>query len=195
MFDLHHPIHSSIKRNVILLPAVALLVSSIYSPTAKAKIEAPKLRDMIASSDCIVLGKVIAISKQDKAHIAEVEVERVLKGERTIKRLYFWATSTWACDISHAEQNESGLYFLRRVTPTLETDMQRRPLYCLTSSGYGHFINKGQGRFEAPDLVRFPRNMSVTYVSKGKYISAKLVTRDSILRFISTGNKRTRPTH
>ena len=191
MLDLRRSSRSSIKKNAILLPALALLISSIYSPISQARIVPPKLLNMIASSDCIVLGKVVAISRSRDAQIAEVEVERVLKGDRTIKRLYFWATPTWACDISYAEQNESGLYLLVRVKAFLANEMPKSPLYSITSSGYGRFVDKGRGRFEAPDLVRFPKNVAVRYVSKAQYVSAALVSRESILRLISTRNTRT----
>jgi hypothetical protein len=83
----HRPSRSSMQLDAILLPALALLVSAICSTTIQGRIRPPKLVDIIASSDCIVLGKVVGISKLGEVQIAEVEVERVLKGERTIKEV------------------------------------------------------------------------------------------------------------
>ena len=130
--------------------------------------------------------------------IARLDVVRIHKGSPKIKTVYVWASPTWTCDISGANMNESGMYFLslgtrKQLTSDrsefghqLESVLDGGPLYTICWSGYGRFINKGNGRLEASDYVRFPRTVSVRYVRTGDYSSVALVEPRDIVWLIYT---------
>ena len=69
-------------------------------------------------SDLVVVGQVIdvrTISYGARAlPIAELRVDRVLKGPAETTRALFVAAGTWTCDITEAARGEAGLYFLHR---------------------------------------------------------------------------------
>ena len=116
--------------------------------------------------------------------------------------MYLWAPSTWECDISGADLNESGLYFFSSVTARqfnaesaefgreLDRVLQGEALYSICWSGYGRFINKGRGRLEASDYVRFPRTVAVKYLRTGDYTSVAVVGAEDIVWLIHTSRRR-----
>ena len=186
--------------------AFALSANVLCTSTGHAKIPSPKLSELIKDSDYIVRGKVSRVLKISDTQIAEMEVADVLKGKHTTKKLYFMASPTWACDISHAEQNESCLYFLSRLKHTyvsetlgkrhpgfmqeLESTLQGQPLHSIARSGYGRFIYNGLGKLEAPRWIEFPKSVAVKYIAKGEYSSAVLVEPKDIfwMIYVATRN-------
>ena len=181
-----------IKTALVFRVSILLIHVSVCPALVKARISPPTLLDLIKNSDCIAEGKVIALSDVGGVRIAELEVTRIHKGDRSIKRLHFWASKTWACDISYAELNESGLYFLTllnrrdsdRGHPDFEQELNGvlagERLYSITWSGYGRLIDQGDGRLQANDSVRFPRVVSVRYVRSGDYTSIALVNAQDV---------------
>jgi hypothetical protein len=192
------------RRFIPLVIVVALLVNLVCSPTVLARIILPKLSDLIQKADRIVLGKVTNISVIGEIQVAKLRVERVLKGDQGIAEIYFRATPTWACDISHAETNESGLYYFNRgrvlnpkntaakKSPRSEHPeriLQGQPLYSITWDGYGRFVNEEQGKLSASVGVEFPESVRVKYVRRGKYHHVALVNPDDVFRLIHLNNK------
>ncbi|HEU4386568.1 MAG TPA: hypothetical protein VFV34_02140, partial [Blastocatellia bacterium] len=187
-----------INSALVFHVSILLIYGSVCPALVKAKILPPTLIDLIKNSDCIAEGKVIGISDVGGVRIAELEVSRIHKGNRSIKRLHFWASKTWACDISYAEQNESGLYFLTMLNrresdgghpefaQELNAVLADEGLYSITWSGYGRLIRHGNGRLQASDSVRFPRSVSVTYIRNGDYSSIALVDARDVFWVVHT---------
>ena len=187
---------------VLFRASTLLMVVMICTASTQGKVESPRLIDLIKYSDCIAEGRVIKISVVRDVRIAELEVARIHKGSLSIKRVHIWASSTWACDISNAEPNESGLYFLtlwerkasNREQPEfaqeLDDVLKGEKLYAITWSGYGRLVHQGDGRLRASDYVTFPRTVSVRYVRTGPYSSVALADARDIVWLIHTSRLR-----
>ena len=177
-----------IKR-AVTYASILWMVGVLCPAHLQAKILPPRLVDLIKDSDCIAEGKVIKISEIGDVRIAHLQVMRIYKGNLSNKTLYFRASKTWACDISYAELNESGLYFLislnrenlHQEPQELQTVLGNDKLYSIAGSGYVRLIDNGGGRLQANSYVEFPRAVSVRYIKKGDYRSIALVdTRDIV---------------
>jgi hypothetical protein len=92
---------------------VALVAVIAFAATCFADAGTMSLSDMVKSSDLIVTGKVVNAKVGGKS-IAELEVTQTFKGNPSLQRVRFFAAPIWACDVSAAEENEAGLFFLRR---------------------------------------------------------------------------------
>jgi hypothetical protein len=190
------------RKTRIISASIALFIGAFCCASIQGKVQAPKLKDLIKNSDFIAEGKVTKVSVVRGVRIARLDVARVHKGSPTIKRLYLWASPTWVCDVSDAELDESGLYFLSLVTEKqftsanaefgheLDGVLQGDRLYRISWSGYGRLINKSDGMLQASDYVRFPRTVAVKYVSTGDYSSVALVDARDIVWLIHTSRPR-----
>jgi hypothetical protein len=101
---------------------------------------------MIKSSDLIVVGRVVNAKVNDKA-IAELTITQTLKGDSSLRQVLFFAAPVWACDVSAAEENETGLFFLRRNftnSPSEkalpQSELEGVPIFFITHSGRGRMI-------------------------------------------------------
>lgn len=103
--------HPSANR---ILP-FTLLIALVVGPTmdGAAKVMGTTLRNLAASADLIVVGRVTNIIAVQGVPVAEVEVAETLKG-RPHKRIYYLAQSTWTCDITSAKVGETTLFFFKR---------------------------------------------------------------------------------
>ena len=132
----------------------------VANPTL-AKVAPISLKNAIEGSEIIVRGKVIKVIEcyQDfdrgNIKIAELEVTQIIKGNPHLKRLHFWASPSWACDISNAYdgetlvlllvQNKERLsadkqFFKNSVEELLRQYMNDRPLYDMVNYGGGRMI-------------------------------------------------------
>jgi len=190
------------RKTRIISVSIALFIGAFCCASIQGKVRAPKLNDLIKNSDFIAEGKVTKISVVRGVRIARLDVARVHKGSPTIKRLYLWASPTWACDISGAELDESGLYFLSLVKEKqftsadaefgheLDGVLQGDRLFAISWFGYGRHINKSDGMLQVSDYVRFPRTVAVRYISTGDYSSVALVDARDIVWLIHTSRPR-----
>ena len=190
------------RKTRIISASIALFIGAFCCASIQGKVQAPKLNDLIKHSDLIAEGRVTKIVVVRGVRIARLDLARVHKGSPTIKRLYLWASPTWVCDISGAELNESGLYFLTLVKDKQSTSgnaefgheldgvLQGDRLYTISWSGYGRLINKSGGMLQASDYVRFPRTVAVRYISTGDYSSVALVDARDIVWLIHTSRQR-----
>jgi hypothetical protein len=152
----------------------ALVAVVAFAATCFAEAGTMSLSEMIKSSDLIVTGRVVNAKVGGKS-IAELEVTQTLKGNPSLRRVRFFAAPIWACDVSAAEENEAGLFFLRRnfdddpserALPQSESDGV--PLFFITHSGRGrmkfqHIDSEDfvyaykRGEVKFPDSLRFAR--------------------------------------
>ena len=190
------------RKIAISSVSIALFIGASCCASVYGRVQAPKLSDLIKNSDFIAEGKVAKVSDVRGVRIARLEVARVHKGSSTIDSVYLWTSPTWVCDISGADLNETGLYFLSLVTARqfnsenaelgheLESVLQGERLYSISWAGYGRFIKRGDGRLEASDYVRFPRTVAVRYLRTGDYSSVALVDLRDIVWLIHTTRPR-----
>ena len=124
----------------------SFVVSIIFPGISSASVGTMSLADMIKYSDCIVVGRVVR-TKINGKNIAEIAVSQNLKGDSSLRRVRFSSAPLWACDVSAAEENEQGLFFLQkdpmgdpalRALPPGESDGV--PLFFLAHSGRGRII-------------------------------------------------------
>jgi hypothetical protein len=104
------------------------------------------LADMTKYSDFIAVGKVMNARVHGK-RIAELEIIQTLKGDRSLKRIRFFAAPFWACDTSDAHENEIGLFFLTndlfndpKEKMSTYIDSDGLPVFFITHSGRGRMI-------------------------------------------------------
>jgi hypothetical protein len=190
------------RKTRLVSVSISLFIGAFCCASIQGKVQAPKLNDLIKNSDFIAEGKVTKISVVRGVRIARLDVARVHKGSPTIRRLYLWASPTWVCDVSGAELDESGLYFLSLVKEKQFTSGNAEfgheldglllgdRLYRICWSGYGRMINKSDGMLQASDYVRFPRTVAVRYVSTGDYSSVALVNARDVVWLIHTSRQR-----
>lgn len=162
------------------------------------------LEDMIQRSEFIVTGKISRIKSVDNVKLAEIEVVRTLKGNPSVKQLYYFASPTWACDVSGAEVGEEGLYFLPKRDEHLSKPSkghlrflgkaynftQGAAIYLLEHSGRGRFKPKyidGKGYLyvhKYSDVV-FPSTIEVVQYPDPEKPNLGLVRLDDVFSYIS----------
>jgi hypothetical protein len=168
------------KYRTIISPLLIMFLG--FNSAFYAKVAPMELSGLVKRADVIVVGKVTKIIivnsasagvKTENAKIAEVEVSRVLKGGTRLKRLYYWASPTWACDVSGANEGEEVLLLLEtRVNQTLSTSLQKyiqdSPLYYIAFSGGGRMVIKGKliernGHIIYPKTFKIVRRLPLKY--------------------------------
>lgn len=153
---------------------LSLVALAAFASTCFAEAGTMSLGEMIKSSDLIVVGRVSEARVGGQA-VAELGITQILKGDPALKRVRFVAGPVWACDVSAAEDNEAGLFFLRRSftdDPSERALPQSQsgglPLFFITHSGRGRMIFKNidgedflyahkRGEVKFPDSLRFAR--------------------------------------
>jgi hypothetical protein len=78
-----------------------------------AKVAPTTLKELTASSDLIVVGKVTAVTSIKGLRVAEVQVTTTLKGESP-STIYYLAQPTWICDTTGATVGEETLFFFTK---------------------------------------------------------------------------------
>jgi hypothetical protein len=112
------------------------------------------LENLYWASEIVVIGRDLSTFEKDGWRLAEFEIERVIKGDRsTTEKIYYLAESTWTCDVSHARPGSHALLFLHSALekyhpgktdsalvlgppPPYKTD-QGDTVYRITASGNG----------------------------------------------------------
>lgn len=165
-----------------------------------------ELDKLIHYSDYIVVGAVTKIHLLEKKQIAELEVSRVVKGKTNLTRLFFYASPTWTCDTSNANEGETGVYFLESYESDsplktqldiqqdslreIDTITNGEPFFFITYSGRGRIVSKS---FEGKEylqtfhnMVLFPSTIKVLKQPHPEYSSLyyTLTTVDEVLNFI-----------
>ncbi len=147
-------------------------------------------------------GRVTRFIDVEGAIIAEAEVLRMLKGHSRVKRLYFVAQPTWACDTSGAVLNETALLFLELEPAGVDESSpfsQRlrgvigdNPLLLITWSGRGRLpvIRVGQTDY-LPVLadakmadVRFPKQIGTIPMPESRERDVRLARLEDVITFI-----------
>jgi hypothetical protein len=135
-----------------------LLTAILVAPTLHAKVMPIALSELVKESDAIVIGRVIKLTNFDDVRIAELDVIQTIKGDSQLTCLHYWASPTWACDTSTANENETVLLLLSRAEKRLLSDasdfvkrhpasakslrnhLQNSPLFSITGSGGGRMV-------------------------------------------------------
>lgn len=126
---------------------------------APAKVAPMTLAEMVRWSDIVVIGSVVRveeISPTADVHadesvvrampaVAEVRVERWIKGAEQSEPLVYYASSTWICDITSATVGERALFFFSRPSPVPAEELSEeyraafgtRPVMWVVQSGRG----------------------------------------------------------
>ena len=168
--------------SVIQKPFTFVLIIFMVAAPALARVMSMPFKDAIAHSELIVSGKVIQVIEcyQDfdrgNIKIAELEVTQILKGNSQVKRIHFWASPTWVCDISDARDGETLVLLLvqskerfsadkqfskNSIEEHLRTYMNGRPLYDIVQSGGGRMIiNSTQVRLNS--YLDYPEEIYAT---------------------------------
>jgi len=172
------------RLNTVFLGFV--LTAVLVAPTLQAKVAPGVLRELVKTSDVIVVGKVVKLTNFEAGRVAELEVTRTIKGDSQLKRLHYWASPTWACDISDANQGETVLLLLSRAEKHLLADssdlatrhplllnslrkhLQGSPLFSINWSGGGRMVItdnlvERNGYIIYPDEIKVAVRRSVRY--------------------------------
>jgi hypothetical protein len=134
-----------VKRCILICVVLFSLAATSFASVLPMKLE-----ELAKRSDYIVVGKVARTRFVEGQKIAELHVIRTLKGDPGVKRLYFSATPDWACDISDARVNETGLFFLESgdvPNPHAEYERYLKRIQRLTGGAPFFYISfSGRGR-------------------------------------------------
>jgi len=120
--------------------------------------------DLACYADAIVVGKVVRVvvlkpdegpegksaSRGESWRIAEVDVERVLRGNDQAKKLWYLAQGTWTCDVSDAVPNERALLFLTQTDPLRRADEHVHALAGELTGGQPILSDAWSGRGRLP---------------------------------------------
>jgi hypothetical protein len=96
-------------RFLAFLTAVVLCLAGECSP----KVAPTTLRELTASSDLIVVGKVTTVISVKGLHVAQLQVTTTIKG-RSPSTIYYLAQPTWICDTTSATVGEETLFFFTK---------------------------------------------------------------------------------
>ena len=88
---------------------IAFLMMSASSSTAE--IGPITLKELVANSDIIVIGRVTRIFPIKGVDVAQVQISTQLKG-RSLPSIYILNVPTWTCDITRADSGETDVFFL-----------------------------------------------------------------------------------
>ena len=101
--------------------SLALLLPSLY---AQAYVGVRSLHQVVNDSDAIYIAKVIEISEYKSYKIAKAQVHEILKGPR-YENVFYLASSTWNCDISHAELGDDVVLMLYENADRIIFDLDK----------------------------------------------------------------------
>jgi hypothetical protein len=183
-----------------------LLILILLPISAFAKVASWPLKEAIKYSGVIVIGKVTKVMEcyQDSVlgnlKIAELEVTQTVKSKSYIKHLYFWASPSWACDVSNAHDGETLLLLLEpdysrlsetsdflKETPTLakilRQYMQDRPIYNIAQSGGGKMLIENH-QIALNDYLDYPEHIADAARKQTEMSEYKFVNYDLMMTYI-----------
>src|SRR4051812_10964401 len=97
------------RRNFLLIIVPVLLV--LHGRVANARVAPTTLKELVAHSEVIVVGKVEELRTIDGVRFARVSVSRQLKGAKT-SEVIVHAQPRWMCDESTAIEGETAIFML-----------------------------------------------------------------------------------
>ncbi len=144
-----------------------------------AKVVEQPLDTVLKESDVVVTGKVTKVmefpdaSNQEAIKIAEFEIDTFLKGKMSLKRLYFWASPTWSCDISDAKDGERLLLILKKSDKRY---LEFSPLYYIAQAGGGR-MQIEQHAIKLNSYLEYPQNIESisTRNDAGRYVDYEVM--------------------
>lgn len=131
-----------------MLRLITLLI--LLSPSALAKERPSPIGSLIRFADLIVIGTSSAV---DKDGVAEIRVERTLKGLPP-EHLFFYARPTWICDTTVAKEGERSLFlFMPQRFAKLPSGISSDVRQVQLSGGGKIDLLKDGARIAAPVLL------------------------------------------
>lgn len=160
--------------------AVAPPVHAVAPLRTQPRKGALELAEAVRSADVIVIGHVERVIElapsspprsdsalgqaRERPSIAEVVVERVIKGEEGARHVVFLASRTWACDASRAVIGERALFLLSEA-PELDVELASyRPRDA--GSPEATPLASWAPDFTAPDFSASPRRERATRIHR-----------------------------
>lgn len=166
--------------------AFVVLLAAFAACLCQAKVITLDLQALTKQSSLVLIGTVGAI-KQDGFRIAEIRVERTLKG-RAPSTVEVISEPTWACDISKASPGERLLVFLNAVKPgkPLGSLIGRKVTFNRPVYAFGH---AGRGRIQllssgARSFISFK---PLSWMERTEYVINLLLPKNLPYRKDSTG--------
>lgn len=159
-----------LKRTFRIVALIIALSSLLHARAAQVA-----LGELVKKSEVIVIGKVTSVSPIDGGRIAWLEVTQTLKGDPQLKRLAFWASPTWTCDISTANEGEAVLLLLTSANSFdssrffkehqslgnyLNQHSPNSPLFFINESGAGRMVITNK-ILERNEYVIYPREIQI----------------------------------
>jgi hypothetical protein len=104
------------------------------------------LAEVVAGAVVIVVAKDVSVERVEGVRVGQAAVERVLKGDPTLKEVLYLADPTWVCDIATVNVDERSLLLLRNVrepddalagTLNLPTRFHDQPIFQIHWAGRG----------------------------------------------------------
>lgn len=199
-----------LRSSRILVISLFLFLTTIE---CAAKVAPMPLKELIQKSQAIVIGRVVKIMTlkspygQEDNKIAELEIKQVIKGTEGEKRLYFWASPTWTCDISDARINEDVLLFLGRfsresmtfsspifqgnpeILKKLLDECAQKPLYHIGASGGGRMEIIERNMLDSSWYVEMPSAIKKVKDRRSRSKYREYYSLPSIIYYIIQGLK------
>lgn len=186
---------------------VNLLLIIVLANSISAKVALSPFREIIKDSDTIVLGKVTRVMECyqntffDNLKLAEFEVTQVIKGKSELTLLHFWASPSWACDISNAQDGQTLLLMLDQdeamlsVTSNFSSEnqilvnhlreyLQGRPIFSIAYSGGGRMIIENN-LIEENGYIDYPQNFKVMERRPAMYSYDAFYNFDQVMRYVN----------
>jgi len=186
-----------------MLAALAIVLGSFSTaPSVAPALEiAPiELVDATAAADLIVRGRIARVVTLPCAEepsewfsgglvVAEIAVERVLKGDPSVKRALYLAQPTWICDATSGAVGDKGLFLLeasgrwdahrQRTNGAFEREWNDGELLDLVASGQGKYLEREhEGRTYLTDRgVTAPKDLPVLKVGYHDLIEPSVLER------------------
>lgn len=186
---------------------VNLLLIIVLATSITAKVLPSPFKEIIKDSDTIVLGKVTKVMEChqntffDNLKLAEFEVTQVIKGKPELTLLHFWASPTWACDISNAQDGQTLLLMLNQNdTRLLETStfsnenqilashlreyLQGRPIFSIAYSGGGRMVVENN-LIDRNSHITYPQNFKVMERRQAEYSYDVFFNFDQVMSYVN----------
>ncbi len=195
------------------LALIGLLICASLSPSLFADAGSMPLETMVSLSSTIVLGRVnkvtvLASSAGYPVKIAEVSVLEVLKGDRSLKTVYYWASPGSACDVTAASEGTQSLFMftpgtrysdyprsLSKILPKIKAITGNRELAKIVHLGRGQMEIKRVDGVEyvlgtkREGEVAFPKSLKMFDYPDTEYPYVGMVKVDDLLAFIKSSSR------
>lgn len=191
--------NQTITVNLLLIIVLAISIS--------AKVAPAPFKEVIKDSDIIVLGKVTKVMECyqntffDNLKLAEFEVTQIIKGKPELRLLHFWASPTWACDISSAQDGQILLLMLDQseemlsVTSNFSSEnqilvnhlreyLQGRPTFSIAYNGGGRMIIE-KNLIERNNHTIYPQYLKVMERRPTRYSYDVFYNFDQVMSYVN----------